>query len=73
MIEEACAKNSFKYLTRLWLSGCSNVSQKGIDFFLNETNPLDDISVEYCGNVNFDRLKMMREEKHWNVVWKVEN
>jgi hypothetical protein len=71
IIEEACAKNSFKYLTRLWLHGCSNVSQKGIDFFLNEANPLDEISVEYCGNVNFDRLKMMVEEKHWNVKWNV--
>ncbi|XP_046653360.1 uncharacterized protein LOC124344011 [Daphnia pulicaria] len=41
IIEEACARNSFKYLTKLWLFGCSNVSQKGIDFFLNEANPLD--------------------------------
>jgi hypothetical protein len=41
IIKEACARNSFKYLTKLWLFGCSNVSQKGIDFFLNEANPLD--------------------------------
>jgi hypothetical protein len=73
IIEEACAKNSFKYLTKLNLYGCSNVSQKGIDFFLNETNPLDDISVEYCGNVNCDRFKMMLEGKHWNVKWNVED
>ncbi|XP_046645883.1 uncharacterized protein LOC124336214 [Daphnia pulicaria] len=32
IIEEACTRNSFKYLTSLRLYGCSNVSQKGIDF-----------------------------------------
>jgi hypothetical protein len=68
IIEEACAKNSFKRLTKLWLSGCSNVSQKGIDFFLNETNPLDNISVENFGNVNLEHMKTMAQEKHWNHV-----
>jgi hypothetical protein len=67
IIEEAFTKNKFKYLTTLMLRGCSNVSQKGIDFFMNETNPLGHIFVEGCGNVNIDRLKMMREEKHWDV------
>jgi hypothetical protein len=67
MIEEACAKNSFKCLTMLWLPGCSNVSQKGIDFFLNEANPLDNISVEYCGNVNLEHMKTMAQEKHWMI------
>ncbi|XP_046460494.1 uncharacterized protein LOC124207192 [Daphnia pulex] len=67
MIEEACTKNSFKYLKLIMFHGCSNVSQKGIDFFLNETNPLDTISVQNCGNVNFDRLKMMVEQKHWHL------
>jgi hypothetical protein len=67
IIEEAFTKNKFKYLTKLMFLGCSNVSQKGIDFFMNETNPLGHIFVEGCGNVNFDRLKMMREEKHWDV------
>jgi hypothetical protein len=68
MIEEACTKNSFKYLTYLKFRGCSNVSQKGIDFFLNETNPLDVISVEDCGNVNLEHMKTMAQEKHWNQV-----
>ncbi len=68
MLEEACTRNSFKYLTKLWLFGCSNVSQKGIDFFLNEANPLDEISVGYCGNVNLERMKTMAQEKHWNSV-----
>jgi hypothetical protein len=67
IIEEAFTKNSFKYLTKLRFLGCSNVSQRGIDFFLNETNPLNFIFVKGCGNVNFDRLKMMVEEKHWNI------
>ncbi|XP_046454758.1 uncharacterized protein LOC124202469 [Daphnia pulex] len=73
IIEEACAKNSFKYLTKLRLYGCSNVSQKGIDFFLNETNPLDEISVEDCGNVNLGHMKTMAQEKHWNVKWNDED
>jgi hypothetical protein len=51
----------------LWLPGCSNVSQKGIDFFLNEANPLDNISVEYCGNVNLEHMKTMAQEKHWMI------
>ncbi|XP_046452047.1 uncharacterized protein LOC124200011 isoform X2 [Daphnia pulex] len=68
IIEEACAKNSFKYLTKLWLYGCSNVSQKGIDFFLNEANPLSDIYLRNCGNVNPERMKTMAQEKHWNSV-----
>ncbi|EFX80501.1 hypothetical protein DAPPUDRAFT_304136 [Daphnia pulex] len=68
IIEEACAKNSFKYLTRLWLCGCSNVSQKGIDFFLNEANPLDEIALKDCGNVNLEHMKTMAQEKHWNSV-----
>ena len=68
IIEEACARNSFKYLTKLMLYGCSNVSQKGIDFFLNEMNPLDVISVEDCGNVNLEHMKTMAQEKHWNSV-----
>ncbi|XP_046437995.1 uncharacterized protein LOC124189402 [Daphnia pulex] len=67
IIEEAFTKNKFKYLTILKFLDCSNVSQKGIDFFLNETNPLCYIYVEGCGNVNFDRLKMMVKEKHWNI------
>jgi hypothetical protein len=68
IIEEACTRNSFKYLTKLWLSGCSNVSQKGIDFFLNETNPLSDIYLKDCGNVNPERMKTIAQEKHWNQV-----
>jgi hypothetical protein len=68
IIEEACSRNSFKYLTRLWLSGCSNVSQKGIDLFLNEANPLDEISLKNCGNVNLERMRTMAQEKHWNSV-----
>jgi hypothetical protein len=43
IIEEAFTKNKFKYLTDLRFYGCPNVSQKGIDFFLNEANPLSDI------------------------------
>jgi hypothetical protein len=61
MIEEACDKNSFKYLTKLWLSGCSNVSQKGIDFFLNEANPLSNIYLRNCGNVNPERMRTMAQ------------
>jgi hypothetical protein len=72
MIEEACTKNSFKYLTKLTFLGCSNVSQKGIDFFLNETNPLDEITVKKCGNVNLENMKTMAQEKHWDVKWNVE-
>jgi hypothetical protein len=68
IIEEACARNSFKYLTKLKFHGCSNVSQKGIDFFLNEANPLDEISLNDCGNVNPERMRTMAQEKHWNSV-----
>jgi hypothetical protein len=68
IIEEACARNSFKYLTKLNFYGCSNVSQKGIDFFLNEANPLDEISLKDCGNVNLERMRTMAQEKHWNSV-----
>jgi hypothetical protein len=68
IIEEACARNSFKYLTKLRLYDCSNVSQKGIDFFLNEANPLDKISLKDCGNVNPERMRTMAQEKHWNSV-----
>jgi hypothetical protein len=71
MIEEACTENSFKYLTKLTFLGCSNVSQKGIDFFLNETNPLDEITVKKCGNVNLEHMKTMAQEKHWNVLFNV--
>ncbi|XP_046440959.1 uncharacterized protein LOC124191946 [Daphnia pulex] len=73
IIEEACAKNSFKYLTKLKFHGCSNVSQKGIDFFLNESNPLSEISLKNCGNVNLEHMKTMAQEKHWNVKWNVED
>jgi hypothetical protein len=55
-------------LTSLRLYGCSNVSQKGIDFFMNETNPLSGISVQKCGNVNLEHMKTMAQEKHWNQV-----
>jgi hypothetical protein len=48
------------------------VSQKGIDFFLNETNPLDEITIKKCGNVNLEHMKTMAQEKHWNVKWNVE-
>jgi hypothetical protein len=48
------------------------VSQKGIDFFLNETNPLDEITVKKCGNVNLENMKTMAQEKHWDVKWNVE-
>jgi hypothetical protein len=68
IIEEACARNSFKYLNKLWLCGCSNVSQKGIDFFLNEANPLDRIFLKDCGNVNPERMRTMAQEKHWNQL-----
>jgi hypothetical protein len=50
-------------LTKLRLHGCCNVSQKG-HIFLNEANPLSEISVENIGNVNFNRLKRMADEKH---------
>jgi hypothetical protein len=72
IIEEACTENSFKNLTKLKFHGCSNVSQKGIDFFLNETNPLDEIYVKKCRNVNLEHMKTMAQEKHWNVKWNVE-
>ncbi|XP_046453643.1 uncharacterized protein LOC124201192 isoform X4 [Daphnia pulex] len=68
MLEEACTRNSFKYLTKLKLYGCSNVSQKGIDFFLNEANPLSNIYLRDCGNVNPERMRTMAQEKHWNSV-----
>jgi hypothetical protein len=68
IIEEACARNSFKYLTKLKFRSCSNVSQKGIDFFLNEANPLSDIYLKDCGNVNPKRMRTMAQEKHWNSV-----
>ncbi len=68
IIEEACARNSFKYLTKLKFRNCSNVSQKGIDFFLNEANPLSDIYLKDCGNVNPERMRTMAQEKHWNSV-----
>ncbi|EFX62725.1 hypothetical protein DAPPUDRAFT_336532 [Daphnia pulex] len=73
IIEEACTRNSFKYLTKLKFRGCSNVSQKGIDFFLNEANPLSDIYLDDCGNVNPERMRTMAQEKHWNVKWNVED
>jgi hypothetical protein len=44
------------------------VSQKGIDFFLNEANPLEEIALKDCGNVNLKRMKTMAQEKHWNQV-----
>jgi hypothetical protein len=44
------------------------VSQKGIDFFLNEANPLSDIYLKDCGNVNPERMRTMAQEKHWNSV-----
>jgi hypothetical protein len=69
IIEEACTRNSFKYLTKLKLFGCSNVSQKGIDFFMNETNPLAEITLKDCGNVNLENMKTMAQEKHWNQVY----
>jgi hypothetical protein len=72
IIEEVCTENSFKNLTKVKFHGCSNVSQKGIDFFLNETNPLEQISVKNCGNVNLEHMKTMAQEKHWNVKWNVE-
>jgi hypothetical protein len=67
IIEEACAINSFKYLTKLRLYDCSNVSQKGIDFFMNETNPLSEITLEKCGNVNIEHIETMAQEKHWKI------
>ncbi|EFX83110.1 hypothetical protein DAPPUDRAFT_316116 [Daphnia pulex] len=39
IIEKACARNTFKYLTKLKFFHCRNVNQKGIDFFMNEMNP----------------------------------
>jgi hypothetical protein len=69
IIEESCARNSFKYLTKLKFHGCSNVSQKGINFFLNESNPLSEISLKNCGNVNLEHMKTMAQEKHWNQVY----
>ncbi|XP_046633613.1 uncharacterized protein LOC124313003 isoform X2 [Daphnia pulicaria] len=68
IIEEACTENSFKNLTKLKFHGCSNVSQKGIDFFLNEANPLSEIIVTNCGNVNLEHMKTMAQEKHWDQV-----
>jgi hypothetical protein len=67
IIEEACTRNSFKYLTKLKLTLCSNVSQKGVDFFMNETNPLAKITLVDCGNVNLENMKTMAQEKHWNL------
>jgi hypothetical protein len=45
------------------------VSQKGIDFFMNETNPLAEITLVDCGNVNLEHMKTMAQEKHWNQVY----
>jgi hypothetical protein len=44
------------------------VSQKGIVFFLTKRIlALSEIFVQDFGNVNFNHLKMMVEEKHWNI------
>jgi hypothetical protein len=68
IIEKACARNIFKYLTSLLLINCRNVNQKGIDFFMNEMNPLAQIVFVRCGYVDILRLKEMAKEKNWNQV-----
>jgi hypothetical protein len=74
IIEEACTKNSFKYLTKLKFRNCYNVSQEGIDFFLNEANPLSEIILDYCGDeLNLKNMKTMAQEKHWKVKIKVKH
>jgi hypothetical protein len=68
IIEKACARNTFKNLTLLMLYNCRNVNQKGIDFFMNEMNPLAEITFVRCGYVDILRLKEMAKEKNWNQV-----
>jgi hypothetical protein len=50
------------------LYNCRNVNQKGIDFFMNEMNPLAEITFVRCGYVDILRLKEMAKEKNWNQV-----
>jgi hypothetical protein len=68
IIEKACARNTFKDLTKLEFLNCRNVNQKGIDFFMNEMNPLSRIILERCGDLDILRLKEMAKEKNWNQV-----
>ncbi|EFX73602.1 hypothetical protein DAPPUDRAFT_307641 [Daphnia pulex] len=69
IIEEACARNTFKYLTKLELYNCRNVNQKGIDFFMNEMNPLAEIILKRCGHLDIYRLRCIVKGigRYWKI------
>jgi hypothetical protein len=69
IIEKACARNTFRNLTFLMLYNCRNVNQKGIDFFMNEMNPLTEIILERCGHLDISRLKGILKGigRYWKI------
>jgi hypothetical protein len=68
IIEKVCARNSFENLTHFQLYDCPAVSQKGIDFFMNEKNPLEFICLRNCGYVDFEDLKNKAKKNHWDQL-----
>ena len=75
VLEEAARLHEFQKLELLDFSCCDNVTKKGIDFILNERNPLRSLCVNYCSMIRqweFDEWNNKAREENWEIEFNFE-
>ena len=58
----------FQKLECMTLDNCANISKRGIDFFMNESNPLSSIlfkSMQGVSQQNVDEWKALAIRNNW--------
>ncbi|XP_046454941.1 F-box/LRR-repeat protein 4-like isoform X2 [Daphnia pulex] len=76
VLQEVARVQKFHHLESLEVKKCHNVTEKGIDVFMNAQNPLKKIVLRWCRQVtksNVDYWKKQAKMNNWQIVIQFDN
>jgi hypothetical protein len=71
VLQEVVRVQKFHHLESLEVKKCHNVTEKGIDVFMNDQNPLKKIALRWCRQVtksNVDYWKEQAKMNNWQIL-----
>jgi hypothetical protein len=71
VLQEVVRVQKFHHLESLEVKKCHNVTEKGIDVFMNDQNPLKKIVLRWCRQVtksNVDYWKEQAKMNNWQIL-----
>jgi hypothetical protein len=71
VLQEVVRVQNFDRLENLTFEGCHNVTEKGIDVFMNAQNPLKKIVLHWCRQLtkkNFEHWEKQAKMNNWQIL-----